>query len=67
MAIRITYDTEADALYIELRPAAPGLATCRDLAEDIVADYDPDGKLAGIEILDATYYWVTSCSISASR
>jgi uncharacterized protein YuzE len=52
--MKITYDPEADALYIELRPIAPGTATCRDLAEDIVADYGPDGKLAGIEILDAS-------------
>ena len=52
--MKIAYDPEADALYIELHPLAPGLATCRDLAEDIIADYGPDGALAGIEILDAS-------------
>lgn len=52
--MKIAYDAEADALYIELHALAPGLATCRNLAEDIIADYGPDGTLAGIEILDAS-------------
>jgi len=52
--VKITYDSEADALYIELRPLAPGVAACWDLADDTVADYGPGGKLAGIEILDAS-------------
>lgn len=52
--MKITYDSEADALYIELRPLAQGTAECRELAEDLTADYGPDGRLAGIEILDAS-------------
>jgi len=52
--MKITYDAAVDALYIELRPLAPGTAECRQLTEDIVADYAPDGKLAGLEILDAS-------------
>jgi uncharacterized protein YuzE len=52
--MKITYDAEADALYLELRPLPPGTAQCRELTEDIVADYGPDGKLAGLEILDAS-------------
>jgi uncharacterized protein YuzE len=52
--MKITYDAEVDALYIELRPLAPGTAECRQLTEDIAADYGPDGLLAGLEILDAS-------------
>jgi uncharacterized protein YuzE len=52
--VKVSYDPQADALYFELRPLAPGTAQCRDLNEDVVADYGPDGKLAGIEILDAS-------------
>ncbi len=52
--MKITYDAEADALYIELHPLAPATAETRDLTDDIVADYGPDGKLAGLEILDAS-------------
>ena len=52
--MKITYDSQADALYIELRPLEAGTATCRDLTEGVTADYGPDGKLAGLEILDAS-------------
>jgi uncharacterized protein YuzE len=52
--MKIRYDAEVDALYIELRPLEPGVAECRDLTSDITADYGPDGKLAGLEILDAS-------------
>ena len=52
--MKITYDAEADALYIELRPLAPGTADTRDLTDDIAADYGADGRLSGLEILDAS-------------
>ena len=49
--MKITYDQEADALYIQFKETT---VTTKHLAEGIAADYDEDGKLAGIEILDAT-------------
>ncbi|MGB3264087.1 MAG: DUF2283 domain-containing protein [Microcoleus sp.] len=52
--MRILYDREVDALYIELLPLAPGTAENRELSEDIIADYSPDGQLAGLEIIDAS-------------
>ncbi|MFB2918810.1 MULTISPECIES: DUF2283 domain-containing protein [Aerosakkonema] len=52
--MKIHYDPEVDVLYIELLPLAPGTAENRELTEDIIADYSPDGKLAGLEILDAS-------------
>ena len=52
--MKIYYDAKVDALYIELRPLEPGTATHRELTEDITANYGPDGKLAGLEILDAS-------------
>jgi uncharacterized protein YuzE len=48
--MKITYDPEADALYIRFRETT---VTTKHLAEGIAADYDADGLLAGIEILDA--------------
>lgn len=48
--MRITYDPEVDALYICFAEVA---ATTRELGEGIAADYDADGRLSGIEILDA--------------
>ncbi|MFH1538776.1 MAG: DUF2283 domain-containing protein [bacterium] len=52
--MKIQYDAEVDALYIEFRPLEPGTAENRELSEDIVADYGPDGKLSGLEILNAS-------------
>jgi len=52
--MKIRYDAEVDALYIELRPLAPGTAECRELTPEVTADYGPDGRLAGLEILDAS-------------
>ena len=48
--MRITYDREVDALYIRFKERT---VTTKHLAEGIAADYDADGRLAGIEILDA--------------
>lgn len=48
--MRITYDREVDALYIRVKETT---VTTKHLAEGIAADYDAEGRLAGIEILDA--------------
>ncbi len=48
--MKITYDREVDALYIRFRETT---VTTKHLAEGITADYDSDGRLAGIEVLDA--------------
>jgi len=48
--MRITYDHEVDALYIRFQETT---VTTKHLAEGIAADYDSEGRLAGIEILDA--------------
>ena len=49
--MRITYDREVDALYFRFRDTT---VTTKHLGEGIAADYDSDGRLAGIEILDAS-------------
>jgi uncharacterized protein YuzE len=52
--MKIRYDAEVDALYLEFHPLADGTAEARPLSDDIIADYGPDGRLAGLEILDAS-------------
>jgi uncharacterized protein YuzE len=46
----ITYDSEVDALYIRFTETT---VTTEHVAEGIAVDYDSDGRIAGIEILDA--------------
>ncbi len=48
--MKITYDPKVDALSIIFRETT---VTTKHLAEGIAADYDAQGRLAGIEILDA--------------
>jgi uncharacterized protein YuzE len=48
--MKISYDPEVDALSIIFRETT---VTTKHLAEGIAADYDSEGRLAGLEILDA--------------
>ena len=48
--MKISYDAEVDALSITFRKAT---VTTKHLAEGIAADYDSEGRLAGLEILNA--------------
>lgn len=52
--MKISYDAQVDALYIEFHPLAPGTAQNEQLTDEIIANYDSNGKLAGLEILDAS-------------
>jgi len=49
--VRITYDAKADALYIAF---GEGPATVQEVAGGIALDWDGEGRLLGIEILDAS-------------
>jgi uncharacterized protein YuzE len=48
--MKIIYDPESDTLYIRFKEDP---VTTKHLAEGISADYDEDGNLAGIEVLEA--------------
>lgn len=52
--MKIHYDAEVDALYIEFHSLTPGTAENRPLSDEVTANYGPDGRLAGLEILDAS-------------
>ena len=49
--MKITYDQEADVLYIQLREATPADST--DLEKGMTADLDAEGHVIGLEVLDA--------------
>jgi YD repeat-containing protein len=48
--VKIFYDPEVDALSFIFREIT---VTTAELGEGIALDYDAEGKLAGIEVLDA--------------
>lgn len=49
--MRIRYDHDVDALSVVFRDTT---VTTQDLAEGVVGEYDADGRLVGLEILDAS-------------
>jgi uncharacterized protein YuzE len=52
--MKISYDSEVDALYIEFHALADGTAQAHPMSDELIANYTPDGKLAGLEILEAS-------------
>jgi uncharacterized protein YuzE len=51
--VRMSYDTEVDALYIRLIDETVEVTT-RQVSDDVAIDYAPNGAIVGIEILDAS-------------
>ncbi len=51
--MRIEYDREVNALYIRLQEKY--VARTMELEEGLNLDLDEDGKLIGLEVLDATH------------
>ena len=50
--MKVNYDREVDAVYIELSQSKPDGVI--EVAEGINIDVTSDGKIVGIELLDAT-------------
>ena len=50
--MKITYDPEADALYIEVHSGE--IDDSLDIEDGVTADLDKEGHLLGLEILDAS-------------
>ena len=51
--MKITYDPETDILTIRLKETP--VSESDELNEGIVADYDGDGHIVGLEIFDASH------------
>jgi len=54
--MKVTYDPEVDALYIRLSDEQPVEVTTQRLSEEVAINDAPDGRIVGIEILDASEY-----------
>jgi len=54
--MKMLYDKQVDALYIQFRQITDGSAITKDLSDSVSINYDNEGKIAGIEILDASKF-----------
>jgi uncharacterized protein YuzE len=50
--VRVEYDDKADAMYIWLRRTKYDIS--EELAENVLIDLDKNGRIVGIEVLDAS-------------
>lgn len=50
--MKIEYDPEGDALYIQIREAHPSDSI--DIEDGVTVDVDADSHIVGLEILDAS-------------
>jgi uncharacterized protein YuzE len=50
--MRFDYDPQADALYIRLNEAK--IIESEEVQPGIILDFDENGKVAGVEVLDAS-------------
>lgn len=51
--MKITYDEQADAMYIQFQPESKLKETIK-VREGILCDVDKEGRIFGIEILDVS-------------
>ena len=63
--MRITYDPEADVLYIVLREGE--VYDSREENEDIRLEYDKNGQLIGIEIMNVKTNLITAIAKEISQ
>ncbi|HSI42282.1 MAG TPA: DUF2283 domain-containing protein [Xanthobacteraceae bacterium] len=49
--MKLTYDAEADAAYLRLSGGA--VLHSEEVSSGIILDYDREGRILGIELLDA--------------
>ena len=53
--MKISFDPMVDAIYIRFLDG-PFEVTTQRLTEDVAINYAPDGRVVGIEVLDASEY-----------
>ena len=56
--MRIEYDREGDALYIRIQEKE--VAQSKEVSDDVVLDLDEQGRIIGLEVLDATQHYSLS-------
>lgn len=52
--MKFSYDSEVDAMYLDFQQLADGAAEARPLTDGVITNFGPDGRLAGLETLDAS-------------
>ncbi len=62
--MKIEYSKEADALYVHFKEEY--VAKSKEIEDGIVIDFDKNGQIIGIEVLDATHRFSLSDIVNVS-
>lgn len=52
--MKITYDPEADALYIHFQPEGTAVAATHEVTEEVFVDLDEKENIIGLEVLSVS-------------
>ena len=58
--MKTTYDPNADALAIQFASAKGGAVRTREVESGVSLDFDEEGKLLGLEVLDASQHFTAA-------
>ena len=64
MTLKVEYDAAANAAYIRFSTEA--VLESEEVAEGIVLDYDTDGRIVGMEVLDARQHLPPALLVKAA-
>jgi uncharacterized protein YuzE len=64
MTLKVEYDAAANAAYI--RFSTETVLESEEVAEGIVLDYDTDGRIVGMEVLDARQHLPPAVLVKAA-
>jgi uncharacterized protein YuzE len=64
MTLKVEYDAAANAAYIRFSTEA--VLESEEVAEGIVLDYDTDGRIVGMEVLDARQHLPPAVLVKAA-
>ena len=61
--MKTTYDREADALYV--RFSNTSVVESEEVSEGVILDFDADGRIVAIELLDASKHVAAGANLTA--
>jgi uncharacterized protein YuzE len=62
--MKTRYDPEADALYVRFSEAA--VVESEEVSEGVVLDFDSDGRIVAIEVLDASKHLSSGANLTTA-
>ena len=62
--MKTTYDAAADALYVRFADAA--IVESEEVSDGVVLDFDADGRIVAIELLDASKHLAAGAKLPAA-